>query len=453
MKIFNILIVDDEISNLRALVGYLREADSNYKIMKAPNGKVASKIAETYLPDLIITDWEMPQMNGIELIKHMKSTESTKDIPIIMCTGVMTDAAHLKTALEAGAIDYIRKPVEKLELSARVHSMLQLSESAKKIKEQNEEIRTQHDLLSVQKAELVITHENLKKVLERERKSREDLAEVHQNLKNTQSQLVFSEKMASLGQLTAGIAHEINNPMNFVYAGGNSLKESTEELIQLITLYSTLNKDEDVAKKLIEIEQFKEALDYPILIEEVRNLLDDIRVGTERTIEIVKSLKVFSRSDDYEMKKNDIHLALDTTVLMLKAITVGDVVFVKKYETDLPKVACFTGQISQVFINIIGNAIQAVEKEEEGVIELMTKNFENKITISIKDNGEGMTEETKKRIFEPFFTTKEVGKGTGLGMSVSYGIIEKHQGSIEIKSQKGEGAEFIITLPKTNSNL
>lgn len=299
-------------------------------------------------------------------------------------------------------------------------------------------------------AELTIIHENLKKLLERERKNREALAEAHQNLKNTQSKLVLSEKMASLGQLTAGIAHEINNPMNFVYAGGDALKESVEELIQIIMMYSTLDNEENIRDKLNKIKDLKRELEYPALINDIRNLLDDVRVGAERTIEIVNSLKLFSRSEDEQMRQHDIHLALDATVVMLKGITVGNVTFVKKYEADLPQIDCFTGQISQVFMNVIGNAIHAIEKEEEGFIEITTKNFPKKITISIKDNGEGMTQETKKRIFEPFFTTKEIGKGTGLGMSISYGIIEKHHGSIEIKSQRGEGAEFIITIPKIN---
>ena len=300
-------------------------------------------------------------------------------------------------------------------------------------------------------AELTITHENLKKVLSRERKSKEDLIKTHETLKNTQSKLVFSEKMASLGLLTAGIAHEINNPMNFVYAGGDALKESIEELIQVMNVYSTLDDGVELGEKLIKIKELKEKLDYSALIQDVRGLLDDVRVGAERTIGIVKGLKLFSRSDDEQMKQSDIHLALDTTIIMLRGIIMNDVTITKNYDGSLPKIDCFTGQISQVFMNLIGNAIDALENEEEGFIKITTKNFPDKITISFKDNGEGMTEEIKTRIFEPFFTTKQIGKGTGLGMSISYGIVEKHHGSIDIKSQKGEGSEFIITLPKTKS--
>lgn len=292
------------------------------------------------------------------------------------------------------------------------------------------------------------THENLKKVLESERESREDLAKAHEKLKNTQSQLVFSEKMASLGQLTAGIAHEINNPMNFVYAGGDALRASIEELIEVVNLYSTLDDNKNIDNKLNKIKKLKEKLEYSILIEDIRTLLDDVRVGAERTIQIVKSLKLFSHSDDEEMKQTDIHRALDATLVILKGIAADGVKITKNYDSSLKQINCLSGQMGQVFMNIIGNAFHAIEEKEEGIIEITTENFIDKITISIRDNGRGMTEKTQKRIFEPFFTTKEVGKGTGLGMSISYGIIEKHRGSIEIKSKEDEGSEFIITLPK-----
>ena len=194
--------------------------------------------------------------------------------------------------------------------------------------------------------------------------------------------------------------------MNFVYAGGEALKENLEELLQIVNLYSTLDDELDVSKKIIEIKHLKEQFEYPTLIQDIRDLLDDVRVGAERTIGIVEGLKLFSRADDERMKESDIHLALDTTIVMLSGLIKADITIIKNYDSNLPKIDCFTGQISQVFMNVIGNALDAIGDKKAGLIEITTKDFSDKITISIKDNGQGMTEEVKIRIFEPFSPPK-----------------------------------------------
>ncbi|NJO87986.1 MAG: response regulator [Chloroflexia bacterium] len=203
MKQYSILIVDDMPENLDIVIDFLKESGLNFKILKAPNGKIACDIAEKKMPNLIITDWDMPVMNGVEAIKWLKNNEVTKDIPVIVMSGAMIQPVDVKTALEFGAVDYIRKPVDKIELIARVNSMLNLFESTNKIKLLYEELRATNEQLYSQQ---------------------EELRAILSKLKETQSQLVQSEKMASMGVLMAGLTHEINNPLNYIMGGETVLK-------------------------------------------------------------------------------------------------------------------------------------------------------------------------------------------------------------------------------------
>jgi signal transduction histidine kinase/ligand-binding sensor domain-containing protein len=273
----------------------------------------------------------------------------------------------------------------------------------------------------------------------------EELSTTLEYLKHTQTQLVQSEKMASLGQLTAGVAHEINNPINFVSAGIDSLDANYSDLQELLKKLSGLKAGEDNGVLLQEVEQLKKNIELDYLIEEIPQLLRSIKSGAERTTEIVKSLKNFTRLDEDNLKLANLHEGLDSTLVILRNQLNEKVKIVREYDASLPLIQCYPGQLNQVFMNIINNAIQAVE--EEGEIWIATALEGEQVVIKIKDTGIGMSQEVKSRIFEPFFTTKDVGEGTGLGLSISYSIIEKHKGTVTVESAAGKGTEFIIRLP------
>jgi signal transduction histidine kinase len=265
------------------------------------------------------------------------------------------------------------------------------------------------------------------------------------DLKSTQLQLIQSEKMASLGQLTAGIAHEINNPINFVSANISPLKRNLNDWIMLLEKYNALKNTEDVKLMLEQINQYKNEIGFDYTIEETMKLLNGIEEGSKRTAEIVKGLRSFSRLDEEEKKKSDINEGLESTLVLLQNKLKHQNIEIIKSFADLPLIECYPGQLNQVFLNLLTNGIDAIGSD--GKIFITTSIQENAIRISIRDNGPGMTEDVKQKIFDPFFTTKEAGKGTGLGLSISFGIIEKHNGKIDANSELGKGTEFVITLP------
>jgi two-component system, NtrC family, sensor kinase len=280
------------------------------------------------------------------------------------------------------------------------------------------------------------------------------LNEALNNLKDTQTQLVDAEKMASLGQLTAGIAHEINNPINFVKSNINPLRLDIEEIMSVLTEYDKLHEtgdDKVFMQKLNEIKEMKNELGIDFLQQEINNLIIGIEEGAERTAEIVRGLRTFSRIDEAAIKKVNVHDGINSTIVLLKNGLPHNLKIVKKLNAD-GNIECYPGKLNQVFMNILTNAIQAIKakavKDDDETIVIETNDVENDhITISIKDSGIGMTDEVKHHIFEPFFTTKDIGEGTGLGMAIVYKIVQKHSGKISIISAPGKGAEFIITLP------
>lgn len=274
------------------------------------------------------------------------------------------------------------------------------------------------------------------------------------NLKDAQTRLVEKEKMASLGQLTAGIAHEINNPINFVTSNIKPLKLDIADLKELLNRYDELPGSTDISRSLADIAAFKKEIDIDYIHEEISSLIKGIEDGATRTAEIVKGLRTFSRLDESEVKSIDIHEGLDSTLVLLRNAIPPYVNIVKDY-AELPKIECYAGKINQVFMNIFSNALNAIKSKKEHnneFISIKTKQENSSIVITIKDTGIGMSEAVREKIFDPFFTTKDVGEGTGLGLSIVFSIIEKHKGRIIVHSAPGEGAEFIIYLPLNIAN-
>ena len=271
-----------------------------------------------------------------------------------------------------------------------------------------------------------------------------------EDLKSTQGHLVEAEKMASLGHLTAGIAHEINNPINYVSSNVEPLRQDLADILEVLDGYKKYAESSEITelKELLEKEQ---ELDLEYARKEMHDLLGGIEEGARRTSEIVQGLKNFSRSDEDEAQSADINHGLQSTLTILKS-EMKKINLVTDFH-EIPHVKCYLGKLNQVFMNVIDNAIDAIHNaypEGGGQLTVATQDGDKDVIIKISDNGCGMPEDVKSSIFDPFYTTKDVGKGTGLGLSISYGIIEKHNGTISVESEEGKGTTFTITLPKNN---
>jgi signal transduction histidine kinase len=308
--------------------------------------------------------------------------------------------------------------------------------------------------------EKIIREQNVfleKKVEERTVELKQTNGELNNTLnklKDAQGQLIESEKMASLGQLTAGIAHEINNPINFVSSNIRPLKRDINDLLDLLAAYDEFKQVDSLIalqEKLKAVEKLKRDVDLDYLKEELDMLLKGMEDGANRTVEIVKGLKIFSRVDESDLNFVNINEGIESTLVILNNQMSSRMKLVKELG-NIPAIECYAGKLNQVFMNILTNSIHAVldhpETEKVPTIQVTTSMLNDQhVVISMKDNGIGMTPEVKAKIFEPFFTTKDVGKGTGLGLSIVFKIIEAHNGTIEVISEVGNGTEFKIVLP------
>ena len=351
----------------------------------------------------------------------------------ILYVGSAIEAILLSIAL-ADKINILRKEKEVSQAEA-----LRISqENEKLVREQNIELE--------------------RKVLERTEElqlTNNQLTEAFSELKDAQIQLVEAEKMASLGQLTAGIAHEINNPINFVKSNIKPLQLDINDLFEVIDEYDKLHQaaSEVIPAGLKKIDQMRKAIDMDFVRAEIYNLMKGIEDGADRTAEIVRGLRNFSRLDESQLKTVNVHEGLESTLVILRNNIPENIKVIRDFKAD-GEIECFPGKLNQVFMNILSNSMQAIKskqnKNAEEQIIIVTRDVnEEEIEIRIKDSGPGMSAEVKQKVFDPFFTTKEVGEGTGLGLAIVFKIIQEHQGKIEVISQEGEGAEFVITLLKT----
>jgi len=268
--------------------------------------------------------------------------------------------------------------------------------------------------------------------------------DVTQNMK-LEDKLIQNDKLASIGVLTAGVAHEINNPINFISASIIPLKNNLTDLIKIINKYAELKSDMEGDEKLKEIAELKQTTNIHYLVQETKQLIAGIQDGVNRTATIVQNLKVFSRFDEGKIAATDIHAAINSTLNLLEHNSKNRIEIIKEYDNTIPKVECYPGKLTQVFMNIIANAMEAIS--DKGKIIIKTEKLNNQIKISIKDTGMGISEENKSKIFDPFFTTKSIGQGTGLGLSIAAAFIRELKGSLDVESKLNQGAEFIIILP------
>jgi GAF domain-containing protein len=296
-------------------------------------------------------------------------------------------------------------------------------------------------------------------LLSQTREQAKQLSNTLDDLQKAQIQIIQSEKMASLGQLVAGVAHEINNPVNFIYGNLQHAEQYTLELLECIQLYQ-----QHYPEPVKEIQEFLQSTDINFLSHDIPKLFESMQIGTDRIHEIVTSLRNFSRLDEAEFKSVDIHAGIDSTLMILQnrlksSPDISGIHLIKDYG-ELPPVECYPGQLNQVFMNLIANSIDALEDYDKqrstediranpSTIRISTLALKNNmVAIYISDNGPGMIEDVRSHLFEPFFTTKPIGKGTGLGLSISYQIVtEKHGGKLSCHTSLGEGTEFVIEIP------
>ncbi|MDZ8092655.1 MAG: response regulator [Nostoc sp. DedQUE05] len=440
----NILVVDDTPDNLRLLSAMLTA--QGFEVRKALNGKMALTACQMVLPDVILLDINMPGMDGYQVCQQLKADDKTSEVPVIFISA-LDDVVDKVKAFDVGGVDYIAKPFHGAEVVLRIENQINLRLLQVKLQEQNFLLQQALD-----------------------------------NLKASQVQQIQNEKMVALGQLVAGLAHEINNPISFIYGNLQYAGQYVEDLVKMIEVYQ-----QEYPKPTPKIQQIAKDIDLNFIIKDLQNLIGAMYRGSDRIQEIVLALQHFSRHDEAEMKRVNIHEDIENTLVMLQhrlreTANRPAIVVVKDYG-NLPLVTCYASELNQVFMHLLNNAIDAIEEGVEngkwgagnqfpdeamgneawGIgnqssppqIWIHTEVTDlNLVKIAIADNGLGIEESLRSRLFDPFFTTKPVGKGSGLGLSISYQIIvQKHRGNISCNSSVGKGAEFAIEIPIEQPNI
>lgn len=410
-----LLAIDDSPTYLQYLAEEL--GDEGYQVEQVASGRAGLDRLATEAFDCALVDLEMPDLSGIDVCRRIVELRHKTDnfISVLMLTARETKE-DMTRGLEAGADDFVGKSSDLAVLKARIRALLRrkfFQEENRKIVEElkNKELET-------------VRARAEKETAEARAALAEELAETNRKLKETQTHLIHSEKMASLGQLVAGIAHEINNPLAFV-------------LNNLFTVENTFSQ------VVSQIESHLSAASMT-KVEKIRTRLGGMRQGLERVKELVLKLRTFSRLDEGEFKTVDIHESVDSVLLFLQHQIKGRIEIEKHYGA-VDKLACYAGGVNQVLMNLLANALYAIEGR--GRIVITTSQAEDVFSISVRDTGKGIPETIRHRIFEPFFTTKPMGQGTGLGLAISYGIVQAHRGTIEVHSEENVGTEFIIRLP------
>ncbi|PMB35767.1 hybrid sensor histidine kinase/response regulator [Fischerella thermalis CCMEE 5208] len=410
-----ILIVDDNPTNLSVLCEALNSEGFRFRV--AVDGESAIAQVERNQPELILLDVQMPGIDGFETCRRLKANPVSQNIPIIFTTA-LNDIASKTKGFALGAVDYIPKPFAQEEVIARVRVHLRLKQLTESLEQQ--------------------------------------VSDRTATLKKAQVQLVQQEKLSTLGELIAGVAHEINNPISFIASNLPPLEEYIAGVREILQLYQ-----QEYPNPTSRITTAIEKLDLDFVLQDMFKILESLKIGSERIEKISTSLRNFSRLDSDLKMPADLHEGLDSTLMILQHRLKGNsdrpsIEVIRNYG-ELPEVDCYIGQMNQVFMNILANAIDALDeaiaqdKISDSIpqIQITTEvDTEQWAVISIADNGMGIPESIQQRLFEPLFTTKPVGKGTGLGLSIAHQIVvEKHNGELLVNSQLGQGTEFIIKIP------
>jgi two-component system NtrC family sensor kinase len=392
----NILIADDDSVSRRLLQNYLQKW--GYEVTAAQDGAEAWRLFEDGAFPMVITDWMMPEIDGSGLIRRIRASRRPGYVYAILLTA-KSQKEDLVEGMEAGADDFLTKPFDRDELRVRLRAGERI-------------IRLEH------------------------------------HLRETQAAWIQTEQLASLGRLAAGVAHEINNPMSFVINNIATLRRDVQNALKVLDKYGEGRAAFARAEPGLaaEVARLEEEVDLPYFRENVSRIFDSSGDGLRRIRMIAQNLRDFARLDEAEFKDVDLNGALECTLVALRQELDQKALRVDTKLQELPPLACHPGKINQVLLNILLNAIQA--SEPAGLIEARTGlDGENGVLVEILDHGSGISPEHLPHIFEPFFTTKPVGGGAGLGLSISYGIVREHDGSLEVESKVGQGSLFRIRLP------
>lgn len=403
-----ILIVDDEAGVREMFAEFLRD---KYECKTAASATEALEILATETYALVLSDMMMPGRNGVELLREI--TSRYPETAVIMVSGV-DRPQRVRDALRVGASDYLIKPCELDVLSMSVERALERRSLQRTARVYKAHLESQNIELANRKAEL----------------------------ERLQAQLVHTEKMASLGQLAAGIAHELNNPAGFVYGNMDLLRDYLSELQKLLAVYDQIKLSDEAAETIATV---KHRIGYERLIGDLDSIMADCREGSERICDVVKNLRLFSRLDEAEVKQIEIHGGIDSTIRLLSGYFSSGRITVKRDYGELPLVRCYAGQLNEVWMNLLVNAAQSISGK--GEVRIATRLDGDSVIIEISDTGSGIAEDNLSRIFDPFFTTKAVGEGTGLGLSITYGIMERHGGTITAASVVNVGTTFTVRVP------
>jgi two-component system NtrC family sensor kinase len=397
-----ILVAEDSTMMRHLLVASLRSWQ--YEVIEAKNGAEAWELFRQHRAPLVLTDWIMPEMDGIELIRQIRSSDLPGYVYIILLTA-KSETKALVEAMDAGADDYLAKPFDQDELRVRIRE-----------------------------GERIIRLERT-------------LAEQNRQLRETQAALVQSEKLASLGQLAAGMAHEVNNPVAYVSNNLAVLERDVSSILELLSKYQT---GRDVLEKVkpdlfAELSKLECDCDLEWIQDNLPRLFQSSTQGLGRVRDIVKNLREFARLDEAELDELDLNAALQSTIEVLNHDLEEKQLTVEKCFQPVPPILCRPAKIHQVFHNLLLNALQS--SQPATTITVRTKQARDSVLVEVEDQGCGIPEGHLSRIFEPFFTTKPIGRGQGLGLAISYGIVRDQGGSISVDSKVGEGSIFRVDLP------
>ncbi len=404
-----ILIAEDDPISHNLLRNVLEKL--SYKVLVAEDGLKAWEILKENDIRMLITDWMMPRIDGLELCMKVRQAKFKNYVYIIIVTA-KSDKGDIIKGLKAGADDYIIKPFDPEELKAKIHSS-------------------------------------------------QRIIQLEDDIRNTYIQLLQSEKMASIGQLAAGIAHEINTPTQYVGDNTHFLQDSFNDINQLLEKYGSLLKaikaGAETDNLVKEAEAALEEADIDYITEEIPKAIQQSLEGLDRVTHIVRAMKEFSHPGTEEKKANDINKAIKNTITITQNEWRHIADMVTDFDSTMPPVPCLPGEFNQVILNMIMNAAHAIadfvgkNPGKKGTIAVSTRNDDHWAEIRIRDTGSGIPERVRSKIFDPFFTTKEVGRGTGQGLAISRSVVvDKHGGTINFETEMGKGTTFIIRLPIGN---
>jgi len=425
-----VLVVDDD----PILLTQIKYQASKFisEIQVASDGAAGLELWRQWRPDVVVTDIFMPRMTGLEMSEAIKSADPDAQIIVITSDN---EGESLRRALAIGVERYITKPVD-------MHLLADAVGKCVRDRQQAEELRLTRQVAALTQALRQQLEEKQRAEEALKREKAEQLVLINR-LEDAHNQLLQAEKMASIGQLAAGVAHEINNPIGFVNSNLGVLQSYVHKLLSLLAAYENC-EPELSAESRDALQALKHEADLNYLRDDVSDLLNESLGGLQRVKRIVQDLKDFSHISDSEMIWANLEDGLESTLNVVWNELKYKAEVVKDYG-KLPEVECIPSQLNQVFMNLLVNAAQAIT--EHGKITLRTRQEGENVRVEISDTGSGIAQEIINRIFDPFFTTKPVGTGTGLGLSITHGIIRKHGGHIDVLSESGKGTTFSITIP------